>query len=73
MLELWPLDCPVPASNAPATADEAIYVQRAEINGEPLASFLVDFADLVRPAGGRLEVWMGDTPNATLFSVPYAY
>ena len=37
------------------------YVQRAELNGEPLNTFLVDANEVLR--GGTLELWMGPEPN----------
>ena len=38
-----------------------IYIQRAELNGKPLDTFLIDATDVL--SGGNLELWMGPEPN----------
>ncbi len=37
------------------------YVQRAELNGKPQKTFLVDAKEVLK--GGTLELWMGPEPN----------
>ncbi len=37
------------------------YIQRAKLNGKPYNRCWLDFADIA--AGGRLELYMGNTPN----------
>jgi len=38
-----------------------VYIQRAVLNGRPLDSCHIDFADIAR--GGKLELYMGSSPN----------
>ena len=43
----------------------AVYVQRCELNGEPMDvryGAVVPHAALTRPGGSRLECWMGTAP-----------
>lgn len=40
---------------------ENIYIQRAELNGQPLTASHIDFADIA--AGGTLDLYMGPEPN----------
>ena len=40
---------------------ENIYIQRAELNGQPLTASHIDFADIA--AGGTLDLYMGPEPD----------
>ena len=40
---------------------ENIYIQRVELNGQPLTASHIDFADIA--AGGTLDLYMGPKPN----------
>ena len=42
-------------------SSENIYIQRAELNGQPLTASHIDFADIA--AGGRLDLYMGPEPD----------
>lgn len=42
-------------------SDKNMYIQKATLNGKPLDTFWFTHAEYAK--GGKLELWLGDTPN----------
>ena len=53
---------------APASSKVNKYIQKAELNGEPLETCWLYHRDLAR--GGLLELWLGPEPNEDWGSGP---
>jgi putative alpha-1,2-mannosidase len=42
-------------------SEQNLYIQRAELNGEPYEKCYINFSDIA--SGGELQLWMGAEPS----------